>query len=140
MSDVTSATLAYMTPPEGPGNRARHRRRIRRDRHGRGLRGPLAAPPAPLAASPSRSFIREVERQWLQLVAQEPHLRQTRLTVFDAPPAELGWVDYSVTKRRWRQPATLALYRLPIARAAGGQARQRALIQAAIVAGATELD
>ncbi|MBB1255020.1 metallopeptidase family protein [Streptomyces alkaliterrae] len=58
-------------PPGRPHGRARHR-----DRHGRGMRGPLAPPQVPLAMSRAESFdglVRDsaerLERQWPQLAS-----------------------------------------------------------------------
>ncbi|MBB1246167.1 metallopeptidase family protein [Streptomyces durbertensis] len=63
--------MSNAVPPGRPHGRARHR-----DRHGRGMRGPLAPPQVPLAMSRAESFdslVRDsaerLERQWPQLAS-----------------------------------------------------------------------
>ncbi|MFD0147619.1 MULTISPECIES: metallopeptidase family protein [unclassified Streptomyces] len=73
------------TRPEPPEPRTR-----RRDRHGRGMRGPVAPPQVPLSASRADTFrdlvldsVERLERRW-------PQLADVEFLVLDVPPTVSG--------------------------------------------------
>ncbi|AXK33892.1 hypothetical protein DVA86_15705 [Streptomyces armeniacus] len=75
-------------PPQRPAGRTR-----RRDRHGRGMRGPVAPPQVPLAVSRGEAFddlVRDsadrLERHWPQLVGID-------FAVQEVPRADTGELD-----------------------------------------------
>ncbi|MCI3225512.1 metallopeptidase family protein [Streptomyces sp. NP-1717] len=97
-----------------PPNPAEPRPR-RRDRHGRGMRGPVAPPQVPLSASRSDSFrdlvrdsVERLERRW-------PQLAEIDFLVLDVPEAEDESVPLgrSVPEAKGR-PALIVVYRRPV--------------------------
>ncbi|WNI31563.1 metallopeptidase family protein [Streptomyces sp. ITFR-6] len=87
----------------------------RRDRHGRGMRGPVAPPQVPLSASRADSFrdlvqdsVERLERRWPQLaevdfvVLDVPSTREETVPLGNALSAEKG------------QPAQIVIYRRPV--------------------------
>lgn len=100
-----------------PGPRPR-----RRDRHGRGMRGPVAPPQVPLSASRAESFrdlvrdsVERLERRW-------PQLADVDFLVSDVPLPESdedGWSDEAVPLGRALpaskgSPARIVVYRRPV--------------------------
>ncbi|MFE6042515.1 metallopeptidase family protein [Streptomyces sp. NPDC056452] len=90
----------------------RHRRR---DRHGRGMRGPVAPPQVPLSASRGESFrdlvqdsVERLERRW-------PQLADVDFLVLDVPGALEDTVPLgrSVPSAKG-QPAQIVVYRRPV--------------------------
>ncbi|MFD9967090.1 metallopeptidase family protein [Streptomyces sp. NPDC059017] len=87
----------------------------RRDRHGRGMRGPVAPPQVPLSASRAESFrdlvqdsVERLERRW-------PQLAEVDFLVLDVP----GSLDESVPLGRSVPagkggPARIVVYRRPV--------------------------
>ncbi|MCZ7459916.1 metallopeptidase family protein [Streptomyces sp. WMMC940] len=87
----------------------------RRDRHGRGMRGPVAPPQVPLSASRAESFrdlvqdsVERLERRW-------PQLAEVDFLVLDVP----GSLDESVPLGRSvpagkGSPARIVVYRRPV--------------------------
>ncbi|MFG2760644.1 metallopeptidase family protein [Streptomyces wuyuanensis] len=87
----------------------------RRDRHGRGMRGPVAPPQVPLSASRAESFrdlvqdsVERLERRW-------PQLAEVDFLVLDVP----GSVDESVPlgsslAAGKGRPAQIVVYRRPV--------------------------
>ncbi|MGR8010200.1 metallopeptidase family protein [Streptomyces hypolithicus] len=104
--------------PAGPGPR-------RRDRHGRGMRGPVAPPQVPLSTSRAAAFgdlvqdsVERLERRW-------PQLAEVDFLVLDVPPTagdEAGsgsWPGESVplggvTPATSAHPARIVVYRRPV--------------------------
>ncbi|AQU68424.1 metallopeptidase family protein [Streptomyces niveus] len=87
----------------------------RRDRHGRGMRGPVAPPQVPLSASRSDSFrdlvrdsVERLERRW-------PQLAEIDFLVIDVPDVEGDSVPLgrSVPEGKDR-PAHIVVYRRPV--------------------------
>ena len=89
----------------------------RRDRHGRGARGPLAPPQVPIARTRAEQFddlvldaVEEIEERWAA------ELRGVEFAVEDVPPLEspdgvpLGRIE----PRGRSTPARIVLYRRPI--------------------------
>ncbi|MFE9399580.1 metallopeptidase family protein [Streptomyces flavidovirens] len=102
--------------PAGPGPR-------RRDRHGRGMRGPVAPPQVPLSTSRAAAFgdlvqdsVERLERRW-------PQLAEVDFLVLDVPPAGGGdsdaWAAESVPlggmiAATSAHPARIVIYRRPV--------------------------
>ena len=102
------------------GRRAGHRPR-RRDRRGRGLRGPLLPPEVPAARSRSERFddlvldaVERLERRW------RAELESIEFAVEDVPPADPSpWEDGGVPLGRFFPaerglPARVVVYRRPV--------------------------
>lgn len=105
-------------PPAGPPRGAR-----RRDRHGRGLRGPLAPPQVPISLSRSELFddyIREsverLERRWPQLIDVEFAVDEVPEPGPDDPPAgSAGGVPLGrVLPARQGRKSQIVVYRRPV--------------------------
>ncbi|WP_274559205.1 metallopeptidase family protein [Streptomyces spiramyceticus] len=104
--------------PTGPGPR-------RRDRHGRGMRGPVAPPQVPLSTSRAAAFgdlvqdsVERLERRW-------PQLAEVDFLVLDVPPAAGGgegpdmWPSEHVPlggmmPATSAHPARIVVYRRPV--------------------------
>ncbi|MFE9457354.1 metallopeptidase family protein [Streptomyces californicus] len=87
----------------------------RRDRHGRGMRGPLAPPQVPLSASRGEIFrdlvqdsVERLERRW-------PQLAEVDFVVLDVPAVAEDAVPLggSVSADKGR-PAQIVVYRRPV--------------------------
>ncbi|MQS37163.1 metallopeptidase family protein [Streptomyces katsurahamanus] len=97
-------------PPRPPEPRPRHR-----DRHGRGMRGPVAPPQVPLAASRAEAFgdlvpdsVERLERRW-------PQLADVDFLVVDVPgPAEDTVPLGSSAPSEKGLPARIVVYRRPV--------------------------
>ncbi|MQA84001.1 MAG: peptidase [Streptosporangiales bacterium] len=112
--------------PSSPGRRTR-----RRDRHGRGLRGPLAPPHVPLVRTRSQRFddlvldaVERLEGRWAR------ELAGVEFAVEEVPPGErrtTAWEPDPVPLSRLMPPARgrpprIVLYRRPLeARATDGE-------------------
>ncbi|WP_432546356.1 metallopeptidase family protein [Kineococcus sp. SYSU DK004] len=107
-------------PRDGDG-RARVRRPRRRDRHGRGLRGPLIPAALPAARSRAERFddlvldaVELLERRWAD------ELSGVEFAVEDVPPSDPApWEDDVVPLGRLfpadgRSPARVVVYRRPV--------------------------
>ncbi|WP_443065814.1 metallopeptidase family protein [Streptomyces sp. NBC_00503] len=95
----------------------------RRDRHGRGMRGPVAPPQVPLSASRAELFgdlvrdsVERLERRW-------PQLADVEFMVGDVPGppggAEAGWNDEAVplgglAEAGDGRPARIVVFRRPV--------------------------
>jgi predicted Zn-dependent protease with MMP-like domain len=127
--------------PQPAATRAPHR-----DRHGRGLRGPLAPPDSPLHSTRAEQFddlvadaVERVLRRWAEPLAA------VEFVVEDVPRLD-GWVhDWVPLSRSFPavhdQPARVVVYRRPIeARGRGADDEQlRALVQDVVVDEVAEL-
>ncbi|WP_406386552.1 metallopeptidase family protein [Streptomyces sp. NBC_01618] len=87
----------------------------RRDRHGRGMRGPVAPPQVPLSVSRSESFrdlvqdsVERLERRW-------PQLAEVDFMVLDVPATQEETVPLgrAVSAKKDR-PAQIVIYRRPV--------------------------
>ncbi|MER6859053.1 metallopeptidase family protein [Streptomyces pilosus] len=125
-----------VTPrPTGPGPR-------RRDRHGRGMRGPVAPPQVPLAASRAETFADLVQDSVERLERRWPQLADIDFLVLDVPRAADsgtdGWSDEavplggSVTARDGR-PARVVVYRRPVEIRSKGRDERAALVHEVVV-------
>jgi hypothetical protein len=110
--------------------------RSRRDRHGRGLRGPLAPPSVPLRTSRSERFdalvvaaVQRVGRRWAPGLGALGDLQVvvTELPAADAPEAADGPVPLgSARPATPGRPARLVVHRRPVeARALGAGELER---------------
>lgn len=95
----------------------------RRDRHGRGLRGPLLFPALPAWKTRREQFHQEVELALGDLVAKEPQVASIEFGVQDVPPSDpADWEDHDVVlarvfprDRRRGLSDRIVLYRRPLA-------------------------
>ncbi|MFF7446122.1 MULTISPECIES: metallopeptidase family protein [unclassified Streptomyces] len=130
-------------PPRaaGPGPR-------RRDRHGRGMRGPIAPPQVPLAASRAEAFadlvqdsVERLERRWPQLadidflVLEVPHLGSPDGRTWNDEAVPLGG---AVAAREGR-PARVVVYRRPVEIRTKGREERAALVHEVVVEQVAEL-
>ncbi|NJQ02708.1 metallopeptidase family protein [Streptomyces zingiberis] len=88
----------------------------RRDRHGRGMRGPIAPPQVPLAVTRATAFtdlvhdsVERLERHW-------PQLSEVEFAVLDVPVLDGGGADRSAD---WEDEGTVPLGRVSEAGEAG---------------------
>ncbi|MEV6053277.1 metallopeptidase family protein [Streptomyces sp. NPDC052107] len=130
-------------PPRaaGPGPR-------RRDRHGRGMRGPIAPPQVPLAASRADVFadlvqdsVERLERRWPQLadidflVLEVPRLDGSGEQVWSDEAVPLGGVVPARDGRR----ARVVVYRRPVEIRTKGRDERAALVHEVVVEQVAEL-
>lgn len=112
----------------------------RRDRHGRGLRGPLAPPSVPLTRSRSQRFddlvldaVERLERRW------EARLSEVEFAVEDVPPADPPeWAPEPVLlgqafARTREHPPRIVVYRRPVEARAGEEQELAALVHDVVV-------
>ncbi|MEU5974108.1 metallopeptidase family protein [Streptomyces sp. NPDC047315] len=106
------------TPPtqssgSGPGSTEPGPRR--RDRHGRGMRGPIAPPQVPLALSRAESFRDLVRDSVERLERRLPQLADVDFLVLDVPGVHEETVPLgeAVPAERGR-PARVVIYRRPV--------------------------
>ncbi|MGY0018088.1 metallopeptidase family protein [Streptomyces sp. cg35] len=131
-------------PPEGqvpPRSPAEPRPPRRRDRHGRGMRGPVAPPQVPLAASRAEGFadlvqdsVERLERRWPQLAEVDfLVLEVPRLTAEDeawgADTVPLG----GTIPARDGTPARVVIYRRPVEIRTKGRDERAALVHDVVV-------
>ncbi|HEY7485409.1 MAG TPA: metallopeptidase family protein [Streptosporangiaceae bacterium] len=119
-----------MQPPDGG---PRPPRAKRRDRHGRGLRGPLAPPQAPVSRTRSERFddlvqdeVRRVTGRWRR------ELAGVEFAVEEVPPVE-PWADGSDAVLLGRlhpaaadRPPRIVVYRRPVQARGGADERDLA--------------
>ncbi|MFF3347655.1 metallopeptidase family protein [Streptomyces sp. NPDC002779] len=123
-------------PPRaaGPGPR-------RRDRHGRGMRGPIAPPQVPLAASRAEAFADLVQDSVERLERRWPQLADIDFLVLEVPPvngAGQGWNDEAVPlggsiAAREGRPARVVIYRRPVEIRTKGRDERAALVHEVVV-------
>jgi len=118
VAGLAVASLARVTEDAAPGSRARVRRG-RRDRRGRGLRGPLAPPHLPLSRTPAERFddlvldaVEHLEEHW------SAELEGLEFAVEDVPPPD-AIVDDVVPLSRTvpaapGRPARIVVFRRPV--------------------------
>ncbi|MEW2626377.1 metallopeptidase family protein [Streptomyces sp. NPDC048106] len=131
-------------PPRaaGPGPR-------RRDRHGRGMRGPIAPPQVPLAASRAEVFADLVQDSVERLERRWPQLAEVEFLVLEVPrleghePAAL-WGDEAVPlggimPAREGRRARVVVYRRPVEIRSKGRDERAALVHEVVVEQVAEL-
>ncbi|MFC7924873.1 metallopeptidase family protein [Streptomyces cinereoruber] len=104
------------SPQHRPAESPTEPRVRRRDRHGRGMRGPVAPPQVPLSASRADTFrdlvldsVERLERHW-------PQLADVEFLVLEVPPSVPGEtvpLGGSVPAEKG-EPARVVVYRRPV--------------------------
>ncbi|MEU7378415.1 metallopeptidase family protein [Streptomyces sp. NPDC088337] len=129
-------------PPRaaGPGPR-------RRDRHGRGMRGPIAPPQVPLAASRAEAFADLVQDSVDRLERRWPQLADIDFFVVEVPRLDgpgQAWSDEvvplggTVASREGRR-ARVVVYRRPVEIRTKGRDERAALVHEVVVEQVAEL-
>lgn len=122
----------------GPGPR-------RRDRHGRGMRGPIAPPQVPLAASRAEAFADLVQDSVERLERRWPQLADIDFLVLEVPRLDGGeWNDEAVPlggtiSAREGRPARVVIYRRPVEIRTKGRDERAALVHEVVVEQVAEL-
>ncbi|WP_369395137.1 metallopeptidase family protein [Streptomyces sp. CG1] len=130
-------------PPRaaGPGPR-------RRDRHGRGMRGPIAPPQVPLAASRADVFADLVQDSVERLERRWPQLADIDFLVLEVPRlegrGEQAWSDEAVplggvVPARDGRRARVVVYRRPVEIRTKGRDERAALVHEVVVEQVAEL-
>ncbi|WP_329282923.1 metallopeptidase family protein [Streptomyces sp. NBC_01451] len=129
-------------PPRaaGPGPR-------RRDRHGRGMRGPVAPPQVPLSASRAEAFADLVQDSVERLERRWPQLSDFDFLVLEVPQLEgspEAWADETVPlggtiAAREGHPARVVVYRRPVEIRTKGRDERAALVHEVVVEQVAEL-
>ncbi|GAA2898039.1 metallopeptidase family protein [Streptomyces mexicanus] len=129
-------------PPRaaGPGPR-------RRDRHGRGMRGPIAPPQVPLAASRAEVFADLVQDSVDRLERRWPQLADIDFLVLDVPRLDgpdQAWSDEPVPlggtmPARDGRRARVVVYRRPVEIRSKGRDERAALVHEVVVEQVAEL-
>jgi hypothetical protein len=131
----------------GPAGRIRHR-----DRHGRGMRGPVAPPQVPLAASRADTFDSLVHDSAERLRRRLPQLAGVDFGVLDVPTlprgggagqagqAPEGGVPLGgVIRAGGGQPARIVVYRRPVELRSRDREERAQLVHEVVVEQAAEL-
>ncbi|MEU3790319.1 metallopeptidase family protein [Streptomyces fructofermentans] len=130
-------------PPRAADPRPR-----RRDRHGRGMRGPVAPPQVPLSASRAEAFTDLVQDSVERLERRWPQLADIEFMVLEVPrldPArDGGWGDEGVPlggtiAAREGRPAHVVVYRRPVEIRTKGRDERAALVHEVVVEQVAEL-
>ncbi|QEV18424.1 metallopeptidase family protein [Streptomyces alboniger] len=113
----------------------------RRDRHGRGMRGPVAPPQVPLSASRAEAFTDLVQDSVERLERRWPQLAEVDFLVLEVPP--LGgpdgeWQDEAVPlggslPASEERPARIVVYRRPVEIRTKGRDERAALVHEVVV-------
>ncbi|MFE2046205.1 metallopeptidase family protein [Streptomyces sp. NPDC059477] len=128
-------------PPSaaGPGPR-------RRDRHGRGMRGPIAPPQVPLAASRADTFAGLVQDSVERLERRWPQLADIDFLVLEVPRLDDDgrWNDEAVplgrtVPARDGQLARVVIYRRPVEIRTKAREERAALVHEVVVEQVAEL-
>ncbi|MBK3627859.1 metallopeptidase family protein [Streptomyces asoensis] len=127
-------------PAAGPGPR-------RRDRHGRGMRGPVAPPQVPLAASRSDVFADLVQDSVERLERRWPQLADIDFMVLEVPRLDAAtepWNDEAVPlggtiAAREGRPPRVVVYRRPVEIRTKGRDERAALVHEVVVEQVAEL-
>ncbi|MFD5701929.1 metallopeptidase family protein [Streptomyces lasiicapitis] len=125
----------------------------RRDRHGRGMRGPVAPPQVPLSASRAEAFTDLVQDSVERLERRWPQLTEIDFLVLDVPPTSGGvgegggdddWgagtvpLGGTITASEGR-PARVVIYRRPVEIRTKGRDERAALVHEVVVEQVAEL-
>ncbi|MFJ9664671.1 metallopeptidase family protein [Streptomyces sp. NPDC101219] len=117
----------------------------RRDRHGRGMRGPIAPPQVPLAASRAELFadlvqdsVERLERRWPQLADIDFLVLEVPRLDGSAAGTGTGWGDESVplggtVAARDGRPARVVVYRRPVEIRTKGRDERALLVHEVVV-------
>ncbi|MEV3990196.1 metallopeptidase family protein [Streptomyces sp. NPDC049837] len=112
----------------------------RRDRHGRGMRGPVAPPQVPLSATRADTFrdlvqdsVERLERRW-------PQLADVDFLVLEVPVASDESVPLGVSVPAGRdRPARVIVYRRPVELRAKNRDERALLVHEVVVEQVAEL-
>ncbi|MFF3645744.1 metallopeptidase family protein [Streptomyces sp. NPDC002564] len=119
----------------------------RRDRHGRGMRGPVAPPQVPLSASRGEAFTDLVQDSVERLERRWPQLTEIEFMVLEVPPlgrADGDWQDEvvplggTITASEGR-PARVVIYRRPVEIRTKGRDERAHLVHEVVVEQVAEL-
>ncbi|MFF9864972.1 MULTISPECIES: metallopeptidase family protein [unclassified Streptomyces] len=106
----------------------------RRDRHGRGMRGPVAPPQVPLSATRADTFrdlvqdsVERLERRWPQLAEVDFHVLEVPVSPDESVP-----LGTSVPAGRDR-PARIVVYRRPVELRAKSRDERALLVHEVVV-------
>ncbi|MDX3634379.1 metallopeptidase family protein [Streptomyces europaeiscabiei] len=127
-------------PAAGPGPR-------RRDRHGRGMRGPVAPPQVPLAASRAEVFADLVQDSVERLERRWPQLADIDFMVLEVPRLDGSgepWNDEAVPlggtiPSHEGRRARVVVYRRPVEIRTKGRDERAALVHEVVVEQVAEL-
>ncbi|MFE0177463.1 metallopeptidase family protein [Streptomyces sp. NPDC059002] len=122
----------------------------RRDRHGRGMRGPVAPPQVPLSASRAEAFTDLVQDSVERLERRWPQLAEIDFLVLEVPPlggsdgADGEWRDEVVPlggtiSAADDRPARVVIYRRPVEIRTKGRDERAALVHEVVVEQVAEL-
>ncbi|MFC7470411.1 metallopeptidase family protein [Actinomadura keratinilytica] len=134
-ADATGSPPVPPCPQPG-GPRPRHR-----DRHGRGMRGPVAPPQVPLSASRAQVFDDFVRDAVERLERHVPQIADIDFVVQEVPrpqgPAD-DWQDEAVplgaaVEARKGRPAQVVVYRRPVEIRAKGRDERALLVHEVVV-------
>ena len=128
-------------PSRGPAATGRARTTRRRDRHGRGLRGPLVPAQLPGHQTRGEQFdelvldaVNRVSRLW------GTQLQDVDIVVEDVPPADADGVPLSQAEpATLDDPARIIVYRRPVESRATGQAAREDLVHEVVVQAVADL-
>ncbi|WP_037910305.1 metallopeptidase family protein [Actinacidiphila yeochonensis] len=136
----SSAQNPASPAPQPPASRPR-----RRDRHGRGMRGPIAPPQVPLALSRAEAFddlVRDaadrLERRWPQLADVEFAVQDVPLPqdgAAEGEPVPLGRLIAAAKDR----PSRIVVYRRPVEIRAKSRDERALLVHEVVVEQVAEL-
>ncbi|MBY6304567.1 metallopeptidase family protein [Streptomyces clavuligerus] len=123
-------------PPHGPAEpRPRHR-----DRHGRGMRGPVTPPQVPLAASRAEAFSDLVQDSVERLERRWPQLADVDFLVMDVPYVTEDTVPLGSSAPAGRDsPARVVIYRRPVEIRAKNREERALLVHEVVVEQVAEL-
>ncbi|MEV5433571.1 metallopeptidase family protein [Streptomyces sp. NPDC052701] len=119
----------------------------RRDRHGRGMRGPIAPPQVPLAASRAEAFADLVQDSVERLERRWPQLADIDFLVLEVPRLDgpgRAWSDEAVplggtAPARDGRRARVVVYRRPVEIRTKGRDERAALVHEVVVEQVAEL-
>ncbi|MFJ6385749.1 metallopeptidase family protein [Kitasatospora sp. NPDC092039] len=125
----------------GPARRPRHR-----DRHGRGLRGPLAPPQVPISLTRSELFddyvresVERLERRWPQLIEVEFAVQEVPLHEPDGADADDGVPLGRVSPGQQGRKSQIVVYRRPVEIRAKTREDRAALVHEILIEQVAEL-
>ncbi|MFG2825232.1 metallopeptidase family protein [Kitasatospora sp. NPDC048365] len=137
---MDSSTPSTPQSPGGPVRRPRHR-----DRHGRGLRGPLAPPQVPISLTRSELFddyvresVERLERRWPQLADVEFAVEEVPLPGKGEPDPD-GVPLGRVIPAHQGRPSLILVYRRPVEIRAKSREDRAALVHEILIEQVAEL-
>lgn len=145
IGDLEDYASSVMDDPVQP--RSAEPRPRRRDRHGRGMRGPVAPPQVPLSASRAEVFTDLVQDSVERLERRWPQLSDIDFLVLEVPPLGEGdgdWSDQAVPlggtiEAAEGRPARVVIYRRPVEIRTKGREERAALVHEVVVEQVAEL-